>query len=77
MTVGKATAVTRTGGEDGFQFEAPCFTGIDETRIRDHLEHDLVGTLIRPAWTFWVVGVGSIVTTCVMLLLFFRRKGWV
>jgi magnesium transporter len=37
----------------------------------------LVATLIRPAWTFWVVGVGSIVATCVGLLIFFHRKGWV
>jgi magnesium transporter len=37
----------------------------------------LVATLIRPEWTFWVVGVGSIVATCVGLLIFFRRKGWV
>jgi magnesium transporter len=37
----------------------------------------LVGTLIRPAWTFWVIGVGSMVATCVALLAFFRRKGWV
>jgi magnesium transporter len=37
----------------------------------------LVATLIRPAWTFWVVGVGSMVATCVGLLVFFHRKGWV
>jgi magnesium transporter len=36
-----------------------------------------VATLIRPAWTFWVVGVGSMAATCVGLLIFFRRKGWV
>jgi magnesium transporter len=33
--------------------------------------------LINTAWTFWIVGVGSMVTTCVCLLLYFRRKGWV
>ncbi len=37
----------------------------------------LVATLLRPAWTFWVIGVGSMVATCVGLLIFFRRKGWV
>jgi magnesium transporter len=37
----------------------------------------LVAHLIKPAWTFWVVGVGSIALTCVALLAFFRRKGWV
>jgi magnesium transporter len=36
-----------------------------------------VTTLIRPAWTFWVFGVGSMLATCVALLAFFRRKGWV
>jgi magnesium transporter len=37
----------------------------------------LVTHLITPEWTFWVVGVGSMVATCVALLIFFRRKGWV
>ncbi len=37
----------------------------------------LVATLIRPEWTFWVIGVGSMVATCVALLVYFRRKGWV
>jgi magnesium transporter len=37
----------------------------------------LVRDLINPTWTFWVIGVGSIVATCVGLLVFFRRKGWV
>jgi magnesium transporter len=37
----------------------------------------LVTHLISPAWTFWVVGVGSMVATCIGLLVFFRRKGWV
>ena len=37
----------------------------------------LVTHLISPQWTFWVVGIGSIVATCVGLLVFFRRKGWV
>ncbi len=32
---------------------------------------------ITPTWTFWVVGIGSLVATCVGLLVFFRRKGWV
>jgi magnesium transporter len=37
----------------------------------------LVTHLITPEWTFWVIGVGSMVATCVALLIFFRRKGWV
>jgi magnesium transporter len=37
----------------------------------------MVGHLIRPAWTFWVIGVGSMLATCVGLLIFFRRKGWI
>ena len=32
---------------------------------------------IRTAWTFWVIGVGSMVATIVALVIFFRRKGWV
>ena len=36
----------------------------------------LVTNLIRAEWTFWVVGVGSMVATCVVLLVYFRRKGW-
>jgi magnesium transporter len=37
----------------------------------------MVTHLINSEWTFWVVGVGSMVATCVALLIFFRRKGWV
>jgi magnesium transporter len=37
----------------------------------------LVTHLITPEWTFWVIGVGSMLATCVGLLVFFRRKGWV
>lgn len=37
----------------------------------------LVTHLITPQWTFWVIGVGSILATCVGLLVYFRRKGWV
>lgn len=40
MPVGKATAVTPKGAADEFQLVVPCFTGIDETRIRDHLRRD-------------------------------------
>lgn len=32
---------------------------------------------ISRGWTFWVLGVGSALATCVGLLIFFRRKGWV
>jgi magnesium transporter len=37
----------------------------------------LVAHVIRASWTFWVVGLGSMVLTCVALVVFFRRKGWV
>ena len=37
----------------------------------------MVTDLIEPPWTFWVIGVGSMLATCVGLLVFFRRKGWV
>src|SRR5947209_2888008 len=37
----------------------------------------LVSHLITPEWTFWAIGVGSMVLTCAGLLVFFRRKGWV
>jgi magnesium transporter len=40
MTVGKATAVTPKDGASEFRFVAPCFTGVDEARIRDHLNRD-------------------------------------
>ncbi len=32
--------------------------------------------LIRGTWTFWVIGVGSMLATLAVLLLFFRRKSW-
>jgi magnesium transporter len=37
----------------------------------------LVTSLIRDRWEFWVLGVGSMVVTCIALLIYFRRKGWV
>jgi magnesium transporter len=37
----------------------------------------LVTHLISPQWTFWVIGVGSVLATCAGLLVSFRRKGWV
>jgi magnesium transporter len=36
----------------------------------------LVTKAIAPAWTFWVFGIGSLVVTCVLLFLFFKRKRW-
>ena len=36
----------------------------------------LVGTGISPTWTFFVVGLGSMLATCVLLIVFFRRRGW-
>jgi magnesium transporter len=37
----------------------------------------LVNHVIGPAWTFWVLGLGTMLATCVALLIYFRRKGWV
>jgi len=37
----------------------------------------MINDLIRSTWTFWVIGVGSMVATVVGLAIFFRRKGWV
>jgi magnesium transporter len=37
----------------------------------------MVNDLIKNPWTFWVIGIGSILATCFALLTFFRRKGWV
>jgi magnesium transporter len=37
----------------------------------------MINQVIHASWTFWVLGVGSMVLTCVALLMFFRRKGWV
>jgi len=37
----------------------------------------MVNHLITAEWTFWAIGVGSMVATCIGLLIFFRRKGWV
>ena len=33
--------------------------------------------ITSPEWTFWVIGVGSMLATCAGLLVFFHRKGWV
>jgi magnesium transporter len=37
----------------------------------------LVVHVISRQWTFWVLGLGSVLVTCAGLLVFFRRKGWV
>lgn len=37
----------------------------------------LTGHIINASWTFWALGLGSMVLTCVALGVFFRRKGWV
>ena len=37
----------------------------------------MVNHVIEAEWTFWVIGLGSMVATCIGLLLFFRRRGWV
>ncbi len=36
----------------------------------------LVNKGITPTWTFWVFGIGSMLLTCVALLRFFKRRGW-
>jgi magnesium transporter len=36
----------------------------------------LTGTGITEAWTFFVLGIGSMLATCVLLLRFFKRRGW-
>lgn len=37
----------------------------------------MVVHLISAEWTFWFIGVGSMLATVVCLLIYFRRKGWV
>jgi magnesium transporter len=37
----------------------------------------MINHLIEDPWTFWVVGVGSMVATCVALIAYFKRNGWV
>jgi magnesium transporter len=36
----------------------------------------MVNHLIKSTWTFWVIGVGSMLATVGGLVLFFRRRGW-
>ena len=36
----------------------------------------LVGRGIASTWSFFVLGIGSLLVTCVLLLRFFKRKGW-
>jgi Mg2+ and Co2+ transporter CorA len=36
----------------------------------------LVGKGITATWSFFVLGLGSLLITCVFLLRFFKRKGW-
>jgi magnesium transporter len=36
----------------------------------------LVVTGINPTWSFFVLGLGSMVLTCVLLVRFFRQRGW-
>ena len=40
MTVGKAKALAPKDGDQESRFSVPCFTSIDEARIRDHLQRD-------------------------------------
>ena len=36
----------------------------------------LVNRVLTPEWSFFAIGIGSMVVTCALLLLFFKRKGW-
>ena len=36
----------------------------------------LVNRVLTPEWAFFAIGIGSMVVTCVVLLWFFRRRGW-
>jgi magnesium transporter len=36
----------------------------------------LVSKGITSTWSFFVLGIGSMLATCVLLLRFFKRKGW-
>jgi len=36
----------------------------------------LTGHFINSGWSFWVLGLGSMVLTCIALLWFFRQRGW-
>jgi magnesium transporter len=40
MPVGKAKSAAKESTDEGFQLVVPCFTTIDEARIRDHMERD-------------------------------------
>ena len=40
MPVGKAREAQADGAHEGFRFVVPCFTGIDEAKIKDHLKRD-------------------------------------
>src|SRR5437764_14205056 len=40
MPVGKARAAATENASEGFHFVVPCYTAIDEARIRHHLERD-------------------------------------
>ena len=37
----------------------------------------LVTKGINDTWTFFVLGLGSMIATCVGMLMFFRRRGWI
>ena len=37
----------------------------------------LVNHGIAPTWTFWVLGMGSMLAACVALFALFKRRGWI
>ena len=65
MTVGKAKALAPKDGDQESRFSVPCFTSIDEARIRDHLQRDHFFWLDldapgREELPSWVRSLGSI-----------------
>src|SRR5256714_12678889 len=36
----------------------------------------LVTHVINQTWTFWIFGIGGLVLSCALLVVWFRRKGW-
>ena len=37
----------------------------------------LVNHAILPTWTFWVLGMGSMLAACAALFFLFKRRGWI
>ena len=37
----------------------------------------LVTKGINDTWTFFALGLGSMIATCVGMIMFFKRRGWI